>query len=234
MLGGSTFQDVVRDKREALMKRIAQQVNEEGKEFGLEVVDVRIKRADLPEQNSKNIFDRMRAERQREAAEFRAEGAGAANRIRANADREVTIIKAEATREGERTRGEGDAERNRIFAEAFGRDPDFFGFYRSMQAYEQGIKPGDTRMLLSPDSEFFKYFTNPLGNNNARRPTEAMSDLVVAIGLVMVIEGLLWAAAPQLGLKLLAAAAQMPEHALRTAGAAAVAAGFVIVWLVRG
>ena len=116
---------------------IAQQVNEEGKEFGLEVVDVRIKRADLPEQNSKNIFDRMRAERQREAAEFRAEGAGAANRIRANADREVTIIKAEATREGERTRGEGDAERNRIFAEAFGRDPDFFGFYRSMQAYER-------------------------------------------------------------------------------------------------
>ena len=167
VLGGATFQDVVRDKREALMKRIAQQVNEEGKEFGLEVVDVRIKRADLPEQNSKNIFDRMRAERQREAAEFRAEGAGAANRIRANADREVTIIKAEATREGERTRGEGDAERNRIFAEAFGRDPDFFGFYRSMQAYEQGIKPGDTRMLLSPDSEFFKYFTNPLGNNDA-------------------------------------------------------------------
>src|SRR5215475_6251743 len=111
VLGGSTFQDVVRDKREALMKRIAQQVNDEGKDFGLEVVDVRIKRADLPEQNSKNIFDRMRAERQREAAEFRAEGTGAASRIKANADREVTIIKAEAMREGERMRGEGDAER---------------------------------------------------------------------------------------------------------------------------
>ena len=92
-------------------------------------------------------------------------GVGAANRIRANADREVTIIKAEATREGERTRGEGDAERNRIFAEAFGRDPDFFGFYRSMQAYEQGMKSTDTRMLLAPDSEFFKYFSNPSGNN---------------------------------------------------------------------
>ena len=170
VLGGSTFQDVVRDKREALMKRIAQQVNEEGKEFGLEVVDVRIKRADLPEQNSKNIFDRMRAERQREAAEFRAEGAGAANRIRATADREVTIIKAEATREGERTRGEGDAERNRIFADAFGRDPDFFGFYRSMQAYEQGMKSTDTRMLLAPDSEFFKYFSNPSGNNTGGQP----------------------------------------------------------------
>jgi modulator of FtsH protease HflC len=170
VLGGATFQDLVRDKREALMKRIAQQVNEEGKEFGLEVVDVRIKRADLPEQNSKNIFDRMRAERQREAAEFRAEGAAAANRIRANADREATIIKAEAMREGEQTRGEGDAERNSIFAEAYGRDPDFFGFYRSMQAYEQGMKSSDTRMLLSPDSEFFKYFTNPSGSNAGGQP----------------------------------------------------------------
>jgi membrane protease subunit HflC len=167
VLGGATFQDVVRDNREALMKRIAQQVNSEGKEFGLEVVDVRIKRADLPEQNSKNIFDRMRAERQREAAEYRAEGTAAANRIRASAEREATIIKAEAMREGERTRGEGDGERNRIYAEAYGRDPDFFGFYRSMQAYEQGMKASDTRMVLSPDSEFFKYFANPSGPNPA-------------------------------------------------------------------
>ena len=163
VLGGSPFIDLVRDKREALMKRIAQTVNDEGKEFGLEVVDVRIKRADLPEQNSKNIFDRMRAERQREAAEFRAEGAGAANRIRASADREVTVIKADATRDGERLRGEGDGERNRIFADAFNRDQDFFAFYRSMQAYEAGFKAGDTRMLLSPDSEFFKYFGSPGG-----------------------------------------------------------------------
>jgi membrane protease subunit HflC len=124
---------------------------------------VRIKRSDLPDQNQKNVFDRMRAERQREAAEFRAEGTGAANRIKANADREVTVIKAEATREAEQIRGEGDAERNKIFADAFGRDPDFFAFYRSMQAYEQGIKSADTRMLLSPDSDFFKFFTNPGG-----------------------------------------------------------------------
>ena len=164
VLGGTTFQDVVRDKREELMKRIAKTVNDEGKEFGLEVVDVRIKRADLSEQNSKNIFDRMRAERQREAAEFRAEGAAQGNRIRADADRQVTIITADATREGERTRGEGDAERNRIFADAFNRDPDFFAFYRSMQAYEQGMKSTDTRMLLTPDNEFFKYFNNPAGN----------------------------------------------------------------------
>lgn len=156
VLGATTFQSVVRDRREELMQRIAQQVNSEGKEFGLEVVDVRIKRADLPEQNSKNIFDRMRAERQREAAEFRAEGAAAGNRIRATADREATVIKAEATKKGELLRGEGDAERNRIFADAFGKDPDFFAFYRSMQAYETGIKAGDTRMLLSPDSEFIE------------------------------------------------------------------------------
>lgn len=170
VLGAATFEELVRDKREDLMKRIAQQVNAEGKDFGLEVVDVRIKRADLPEQNSKNIFDRMRADRQQEAAEFRAEGAAAANRIRATADREATVIKAEATKKGELLRGEGDAERNRIFADAFGRDPDFFGFYRSMQAYEAGIKPGDTRMLLSPDSEFFRYFNTPSGTMPGGQP----------------------------------------------------------------
>jgi modulator of FtsH protease HflC len=163
VLGGSTFQDLVRDKREDLMKQIAAQVNHEGKEFGLEVVDVRIKRADLPEQNLKSVFDRMRAERQREAAEFRGQGTGEANRIRATADREVTVIKAEATRKGETLRGEGEAERNKIFADAFNRDPDFFGFYRSMQAYEEGLKSGDTRLVISPDSEFFKYFSDPSG-----------------------------------------------------------------------
>ncbi|WP_295555487.1 protease modulator HflC [uncultured Hyphomicrobium sp.] len=162
-LGSSTFQDVVRDKREALMKQILANVNEEGRDFGLEVVDVRIKRADLPEQNQKSVFDRMRAERQREAAEFRAQGTGEANRIKATADREVTVIKAEATRKGEELRGQGEAERNKIFADAFGRDPDFFAFYRSMQAYEQGLKPGDTRLVISPDSDFFKYFSDPSG-----------------------------------------------------------------------
>jgi membrane protease subunit HflC len=165
VLGNATFQEIVRDKREDLMKRIAKQVNEEGKEFGLEVVDVRIKRADLPEQNQKNVFDRMRAERQKEAAEIRAEGNALSNKIRADADREVTVVKAEATKKSEQLRGAGDAERNRIFAEAFGKDADFFAFYRSMQAYEAGMKGGDseTRMILSPDSEFFKYFNNPNG-----------------------------------------------------------------------
>lgn len=162
-LGAASFQDVVRDRRDALMKRIADNVNQEGSDFGLEVVDVRIKRADLPEQNQKSIFDRMRAERQREAAEFRAQGVGESNRIRATADREVTVIKAEATRKGEELRGEGEAERNRVFAEAFGRDANFFEFYRSMQAYEQGLKAGDTRLVISPDSDFFRYFSDPMG-----------------------------------------------------------------------
>src|SRR5262249_38398776 len=119
VLGGSTFQDVVRDKREDLMKRIARHVNEEGKEFGIEVVDVRIKRADLPRPNSQSVFARMKAEREREAAEFRAEGTAAANRIKATADREVTVLLAEANRKSEQLRGEGEAERNRIFADAF-------------------------------------------------------------------------------------------------------------------
>jgi membrane protease subunit HflC len=165
VLGSATFVDIVRDKRDELMKRIARQVNQEGEEFGLQVIDVRMKRADLPEQNSKAVFDRMRAERQREAAEFRAEGAASANRIKATADRQATVIKAEASRKGEETRGNGDAERNRIYADAYTRDPDFFEFYRSMQAYEKGLKSEDTRLLLSPDSEFFKYFTDPLGGS---------------------------------------------------------------------
>ncbi len=170
-LGGSTFQDVVRDKREALMRQIREQVNREANNFGIEVIDVRIKRADLPEANSEAIYKRMQTERQREAAEFRAEGAAAANRIRATADREATVIKAEATKKGEQMRGEGEAERNRVFAEAFGRDPDFFAFYRSMQAYEQGLKSGDTRMVISPNSEFFRYF-NEAGAASTMKPSQ--------------------------------------------------------------
>lgn len=168
-LGASTFQDVVRDKREPLMKQIAANVNDESQDFGLQIVDVRIKRADLPEQNQKSVFDRMRAERQREAAEFRAQGTGEASRIKATADREVTVIKAEATRKGEELRGQGEGERNRIFAEAFGKDPDFFGFYRSMQAYEQGLQPDGTRLVITPDSEFFQYFNNPRGGASQQR-----------------------------------------------------------------
>jgi modulator of FtsH protease HflC len=163
VLGSANFVSVVRDKREALMRTIASQVNQEASPFGVKIVDVRIKRVDLPEANMQAIYRRMQTERQRQAAEFRAEGEGAARRIRGTADREVTVIKADATGESERIRGAGDAERNRIFAEAFGQDPDFFAFYRSMQAYEGALKAGDTRLLLSPDSEFFRYFNDASG-----------------------------------------------------------------------
>ena len=168
-LATATFQDIVRDKREELMHTIRNQVNKEANDFGIEVVDVRIKRADLPEQNSEAIYKRMQTERQREATEIRSEGNAAANRIRATADKDATVIKAEAARKSEEIRGEGDAERNKIFAEAFSRDSDFFAFYRSMQAYEEGLKAGDTRLLITPDSEFFRYFSDPSGANKPRQ-----------------------------------------------------------------
>jgi modulator of FtsH protease HflC len=137
------------------------------------VVDVRIRRADLPEQNSQAVYQRMQTERQREAAEFRAQGGQKAQEIRSNADREATVIVAEANSTAEQTRGDGDGERNRLFAEAYGKDPDFFAFYRSMTAYENGLKSADTRFLLRPDSEFFKFFGNPSGAPAAAAPTAA-------------------------------------------------------------
>ncbi|WP_407178962.1 protease modulator HflC [Bradyrhizobium sp. STM 3562] len=163
VLGEVTFIEVVRDEREALMQRIRDQLDHEADGYGIQVVDVRIRRADLPEQNSQAVYQRMQTERQREAAEFRAQGGQKAQEIRANADREATVIEAEARSQAERTRGEGDAERNRLFAEAYSKDPDFFAFYRSMGAYEAGLKSSDTRFLLRPDSDFFRYFNNPSG-----------------------------------------------------------------------
>jgi membrane protease subunit HflC len=167
VLGGASFATVVRDKREELMRTILSQVNKEAEPFGINVVDVRIKRVDLPEANMQAIYRRMQTERQRQAAEFRAEGEGASRRIRGTADREVTVIKADATGESERIRGEGDANRNRIYAEAFNQDPDFFAFYRSMQAYESALKGGETRLLLSPDSQFFQYFNDSMGKGQS-------------------------------------------------------------------
>jgi membrane protease subunit HflC len=170
VLGEASFIQVVRDERAVLMSRIGEQVNREAENFGIKVVDVRIRRADLPDANSQAIFQRMQTERQREAAEIRAGGAQLAQTIRARADRDVTVLLAEATSKSEQIRGEGDGLRNNIFADAFGRDPDFFAFYRSMQAYEAGFKQTDTRMLLSPDTDFFRYFSDPAGKQPARPP----------------------------------------------------------------
>lgn len=169
VLGSSTLLEIVKSKREGLMKEIADRVNREGQDYGLEIVDVRIKRADLPQENLVKVFDRMKADRVREATELRAQGEAANNRIRADADRQVTVIRAEATKKSDTIRGEGEARRTTIFADAFNQDPEFFRFYRSMQAYEQALNPADTRMLLSPDSEFFRYFQDP--NGTASRPS---------------------------------------------------------------
>ncbi|HWW47818.1 MAG TPA: protease modulator HflC [Xanthobacteraceae bacterium] len=163
VLGEATFIQVVRDERDALMGRIRTQLDREAQGYGISVIDVRIRRADLPEQNSQAVYQRMQTERQREAAEFRAQGGQKAQEIRSRADREATVIVADANSQAEQIRGEGDGERNRLFAEAYGKDPDFFNFYRSMTAYENGLKANDTRFLLKPDSNFFKYFSNPSG-----------------------------------------------------------------------
>src|SRR3982751_6928639 len=163
VLGESTLTHVVRDERAQLMARVRDQLDREAANFGITVVDVRIRRADLPEQNSQAVYQRMQTERQREAAEFRANGSQRKQEIQARADREVTVLVAEAQSKAEQTRGEGDAERNRIFAEAFTRDPDFFAFYRSMQAYEAGLRANDTRLVLKPDSDFFRYYADPAG-----------------------------------------------------------------------
>jgi membrane protease subunit HflC len=167
VLGEVTFIHVVRDQRAELMARIRELVDKEAKPYGIEVVDVRIRRADLPEQNSQAVYQRMQTERQREAAEFRAQGAQRAQEIRSRADREVTVLVAEATSQSEQIRGEGDAIRNQIFADAFNKDADFFAFYRSMQAYEASLKHGDTRLVLKPDTNFFRYFNDPSGKPRA-------------------------------------------------------------------
>ena len=172
-LGKASFIAVVRDNRDGLMENIRKNVSASAADLGIEVVDVKIRRADLPEANSQAIFRRMQTERQREAAEIRAQGEEQSRRIRSRAEREATVLVAEAKRDAEITRGAGDAERNRIFAEAFGKDPDFFAFYRSMQAYEAGLREGDTSLVLSPDSNFFRYFNDPMGNNGKEEPADA-------------------------------------------------------------
>lgn len=167
VLAEATFLSVVRNDRSKLMARIRDDVNREGERFGVTVVDVRLRRVDLPDANSQAVFQRMQTERQREATEARALGAQQAQEIRAKAEREATVIVAEAQRKADEARGQGDGERNRIFAEAFTKDPDFFAFYRSMQAYEAGLRAGETRMVLSPDSPFFRFFNDPLGRDKA-------------------------------------------------------------------
>ncbi len=163
ILADANYTSIVRTERARLMERIQEDVNRQAGAFGIQIVDVRLTRVDLPAANSQAVFQRMQTERQREAADLRANGSQTSQEIRARADRDVQVILGEASRKSDETRGQGDAERNRIFAEAFSRDPDFFGFWRSMQAYESSLRQGETRMVLSPNSDFFRFFNDPTG-----------------------------------------------------------------------
>ncbi|MBM6594542.1 protease modulator HflC [Microvirga pudoricolor] len=168
VLASASRDAIVRTDRGGLMNRIQEDVNRQAQSLGIEMVDVRLTRVDLPNANSQAVYQRMRTEREREAADLRANGQQRAQGIRARAEREATVIRADANRQAEELRGQGDADKNRILAEAFSRDPDFFAFYRSMQAYESGLKSGDTRLVLSPTSDFFRFFNDPSGRGNGQ------------------------------------------------------------------
>ena len=165
VLGKEELQTLVSKDRARLMGQITSDVNDEAAKLGIEIIDVRIKRADLHQANSEAIYRRMQTEREREAKEFRAEGAEIAQTVRSTADKEVAVIIAEAKKTAEILKGEGDSERNKIFASAFGKDPAFFSFYRSMQSYEKALIGNETSLILSPDSDFLKFF----GKSGARK-----------------------------------------------------------------
>ena len=160
VLGKQSLATLLSEDRTKQMAIIQEGVNAEAEKFGITIIDVRIKRADLPQANSEAIYKRMQTEREREAKEFRARGAEMAVTITSTADKEVTVLLANAKKQSEIMKGEGDGQRNKIFANAFGKDPEFFSFYRAMQAYETALIGGDTSLILSPDSDFFKFFGN--------------------------------------------------------------------------
>jgi len=160
VLGRQSLATLLSEDRSKQMAIIQEGVNAEAEKFGITIIDVRIKRADLPQANSEAIYKRMQTEREREAKECRAKGAEMAVTITSTADKEVTVLLANAKKQSEIMKGEGDGQRNKIFANAFSKDPEFFSFYRAMQAYEKALIGGDTSLILSPDSDFFKFFGN--------------------------------------------------------------------------
>jgi len=165
VLGRVPLKAVISDRRELLMREVSTLVAERATQFGISIEEVRIKKADLPSENSEAIYRRMQTERQQEAAQIRAVGEEKSRIIKAEAEKNKTVILAEAQRDGEILRGEGDAKKNKILGEAFSKDPNFFAFYRAMQAYSKALTEGDTTMVLSPKSEFFEFFGNAEGTN---------------------------------------------------------------------
>jgi modulator of FtsH protease HflC len=166
VLGSVPFSAVLTSRRSELMRQIRDLVVAEAKSFGVEVVDVRIMRADLHPDNSPAIFARMQTEREREAKQERAEGAETAQRIRAEAERDRTVVLADAHRQANILRGQGDADATKAFADAFNRDPEFYSFYRSLQAYRNTLSDGSSTLVLTPDSDFFRYFRDLKGTDN--------------------------------------------------------------------
>lgn len=159
----NSLNDLLSDKRQAIMTEIKQRLADETKDYGIEILDVRIVRTDLPPEISQNVYNRMRSERVKEANQLRASGDKAKLEITSRADRDKVVILAEAQRKAQILRGEGDGKRNRVLGEAYGKDPEFFAFYRSMTAYRSAFARGDTNLVLSPDSDFFRYFNDPTG-----------------------------------------------------------------------
>ncbi len=160
-LGRYDLIQIVAEHRDRIMSNVTERSDQAAREYGIQVVDVRIKRADLPDENSQAVFDRMRTEREREARRYRSEGEEEAAKIRAEADKERTIILAEAYRKAQAIRGEGDAEAIRVYAEAFNQDPEFYAFMRSLEAYRKAFAAGQTTVILAPDSEFLRFFRGP-------------------------------------------------------------------------
>jgi membrane protease subunit HflC len=171
VLGNSTLSDILSAKRAQIMIQIRDEVGGQAKEFGVEVVDVRLRRADLPEENSQAIYARMVSERQQQASQYRGEGSEAAQTVRAKAERDRTVILAEAQRDAQRVRGDGDAQAIKLYADAFSQDKAFFAFYRSLQAYRSALNGKDTSFILSPDSNFFRFFNGMSGTAPASPPS---------------------------------------------------------------
>jgi membrane protease subunit HflC len=166
VLGSETLASILTGQRENINGSIRDEVNASVDSLGIEIIDVRLRRADYPESTSQNIFNRMKSEREREAKEFRATGDEEAQKIRADAEKTRTVIVAEAKREAQEVRGQGDSNAIRIYADSFGQDPEFFSFYRSMEAYRKSIGESGTSMVLSPNSSFFRYFKDKDGKTN--------------------------------------------------------------------
>ncbi len=237
ILGNSTQDQVLSQARTELMNQILAAAKRQAVSLGVDVIDVRLTRTDLPEQNLAATFARMRAEREREATDERARGGEAAQRVRASADRTVVELTSDARRQAEVIRGEADAERNAILADAYGQDPEFFAFIRSLAAYENSLKGSNSSIVMQPDSEFFEYLRSDAVPAripwHRPRPEGGVETVLLAIGLVLVVEGLALALAPSRMEEALRLIVALGRERRRMLGLIALALGVALVWAAR-